>query len=161
MLTAWAAVFVLAACAGSASVPQATASPTDAETASPSPEPTETQTPRTLTFEIGSMGTGEAPHGTAVVDIEGEGYTLTLNVEGLTANGHYPVNIHAGQCEAMDTELIIWVSQDIQADDAGVLTFEKTYSIPWLVPDAGRVLTIHGRFPGAERTHIGCADLTN
>jgi hypothetical protein len=155
-------VFVLAGCAGSASVAQPTASPTDAETASPSPEPTETQTPRTLTFEISPTGAGdEAPQGTAVVDVEGEGYTLTLNVGGLTANGHYPVNIHAGQCESMDTELIIWVSQDIQADDAGVLTFEKTYSIPWVVPDAGRILTVHGRFPGAERTHIGCADMTN
>jgi hypothetical protein len=155
-------VFALAGCAGSASVPQSTASPTDTQPASPSPEPTETQTPRTLTIEISPTGAGnEAPHGTAVVDVEGEGYTLTLNVEGLTANGHYPVNIHAGQCQSMDTELIIWVSQDIQADDAGVLTFENTYSIPWVVPDAGRVLTIHGRFPGAERTHIGCADMTN
>ena len=154
-------VLVLVGCSGSPSVPPPTASPADSEAESPSVEPTETQTPRTLTFEISPTGVGEeAPHGTAVVDVQGEGYSLTLNVEGLSANGHYPVNTHAGECQSMDTELIIWVSQDIQADDAGVLTFEKTYSIRWLVPDAGRVLTIHGRFPGAERTHIGCADLT-
>jgi hypothetical protein len=156
------ALLALVGCAGGASAPSATSS-LQVAAASPTPtvEATETQAPRTLTFEISPMGTGEAPHGTVLVDIQGGGYTMTLSVEGLTPKGHYPVNLHGGQCPSPDVTSGIWVDQDIQADDAGTLTFEKTYAKPWVIPDAGQVLTVHGRVSVAERTHIACADLTN
>jgi hypothetical protein len=32
---------------------------------------------------------------------------------------------------------------------------------PWSIPTAGQVLTIHGRTPVADRTHIGCAEFKN
>ena len=112
------------------------------------------------------MGTGEpAPYGTVVVDIRGGGYTMTLMVEGLTPNGHYPVNLHGGRCSSPDLTSSTWVAQDIKADDAGTITFEKKYSEPWVVPAAGQVLTVHGLFPVGvlvrpeERIHIACADL--
>lgn len=149
----------LVGCAGT--TPVSTSPSLTAESSAPSVEPTETQSPRTLTSEISPMGAGEMPQGTVVIDIQGGGYTMTLTVEGLTPNGHYPVNLHGGRCPSPDVTSGTWVDQDIQADDSGTLTFEKTYPSAWVIPATGQVLTVHGRVPVAERTHIACADLTN
>jgi hypothetical protein len=149
----------LIGCARSASV---SPSPSvTAESSSPSSEATETQSPRTLTFAINPMGVGEMPHGTVVIDVQGGGYTMTLTVEGLTPGGHYPVNMHKGRCPSPDVTSATSVDADVVADDSGTLTFEKTYAKPWLIPETGQVLTVHGRVPGEERTHIACGDLTN
>lgn len=153
------ALLGLVGCAGTTSV--STLSSVSAESSLPSVEATETQSPRTLTFQISPMGIGEMPHGTVVVDIQGGSYTMTLTVEGLTPNGHYPVNLHGGRCPSPDVTAGTWVDQDVQADDSGTLTFEKSYAKLWVIPEAGQVLTVHGRVPVAERTHIACADLTN
>lgn len=138
--------------AGCASAPPATLQP---------PSVLATQTPRTLTFELGPMLVGERPTGTVVIDISGTGYRMTLTVEGLTPNGHYPVNLHPGHCPGPDTTSASWVDQDIQANANGAIHFVKTYNHPWSIPTLGQVLTVHGRLPVADRTYIGCAEFKN
>lgn len=156
------AALALAGCAGtgaSTSAPAAVSPSLSAEPSTPSPTPEALQSPRTLTFDIEPMGLETEAHGTVTVDVAGDGYTMTVTVEGLAPNGHYPLNLHPGACPNPQNTDAVWLDQDVQADETGTLLFEKTYSRLWDVPDGGQVLTIHGQSPVDARTHIACADL--
>ena len=118
--------------------------------------------PRTLTFDIQPMGTETEARGTVVVDVAGAGYTMTITVENLVPNAQYPINTHSGACPnpEINEATALWIVQQTPADDSGTLVYEKEFSVPWDVPEAGRTLTVHGRVPNDARTHIACADLT-
>jgi hypothetical protein len=155
------ALLVLVACSqADSSIPAST--PTATPQPTPEPSITASQEARVLTFDIAPMGTETEARGTVVVDIAGGGYTMTITVENLVPNGQYPINTHSGACPnpEIDPATAVWIVQQTPADEAGTLTYEKTFDIPWDVPEAGRTLTIHGRVPNESGTHIACADLT-
>jgi hypothetical protein len=163
-LTLAGAALALTGCANAGASPSTLSSAPPsmaAESSVPSVAASPLQSPRTLTFEISPMGVETEAHGTVTVDVEGPGYTITVTVEGLAPNGHYPLNIHPGVCPNPQNTEAEWLSQDVQADEIGTLTFEKTYSRIWDIRDGGQVLTVHGQSPLDARTHIACADLTD
>jgi hypothetical protein len=125
-------------------------------------EPAVSQEPRTLTFDLEPMGNETEAHGTVVVDISGDGYTMTITAENLDSNGQYPINLHSGACPnpELSEATAVWIVQQAPADDSGTLVYEKEFEGLWEIPDGGRTLTIHGRVPNDARTHIACADLT-
>jgi hypothetical protein len=126
-----------------------------------SSESSPTQEPRTLTFELNPKE-GYTAHGTVMVETGGGGYTMTVNMSGLTPNSHHLLNLHAGTCAEQDTSAAIPLTTEIGADAAGDATYVKTSSRGWEVPAEGRILTIHGNKPGDEVfVHIACAELTD
>lgn len=131
-------------------------------TASASP----TQTSRSITLELHPLGDHTA-HGTVVIDIQGDGYRMTVTVLGLLPNSRHLLNLHGGTCahpfmvpeEARNLG-------DVQADASGKATFTTPhYPYPY---NGGRILTVHNEplktLPGDTPVppgHIACADLTN
>lgn len=151
-------LLALVACSGggTAASPSSLAS---AKSASRTPAPT--QSPRTLTFQLNPIGDSKA-HGTVVVEVKGDGYTLAVTAEGLTPNSKHLINIHAGTCASVDLSSgeIARVAQDVQADASGKLTSLATYHNAYAIPAAGRILTLHGDEPAGNLFHIACAEMT-
>ena len=113
------------------------------------------------------MAAGGEARGTVVVNIAGDGYTMTITVENLEPNGQYPINMFAGQCPnpklpsmANPEGYAVLIVQQTPADDSGTLTYEKEFQGLWEIPEDGRTLTIGGRAPAKNNTNIACADLT-
>jgi hypothetical protein len=153
------ALLVLVACSqGNSSVPASTS----AVTLQPTTGPSASQEARVLTFDIAPMGVEEEARGTVVVEIAGDGYTMTITVENLVPGAQYPINMHSGACPnpEIDPATAVWIVQQTPADEDGTLMYERTFRMAWEVPEAGRTLTIHGRLPDEAGTHIACADLT-
>jgi hypothetical protein len=150
-------LLALVACSGGSS-----ASPSSlASAGSPSRTPAPTQSPRTLTFQLNPIGDSKA-HGTVVVEVKGDGYTLAVTAEELTPNSKHLINIHAGTCTSVDLSSgeIARVAQDVQADASGKLTNLATYHNAYAIPAAGRILTLHGDEPAGNLFHIACAEMT-
>lgn len=126
----------------------------------PTRTPTPTQSPETLTFDLNPIGTSTA-HGTVTVDVGGGGYTLTVQVAGLTPNSHHVINLHGGSCASIDESFDVGLADSAPADSSGDLTFTVTYHNAYEIPSDGRVLTVHGDLPKDIGFHIACADLTN
>ena len=152
-------LLVLGGCTSGANSP---ASPSaSVAPAPPSASPSSpAQSPRTLTFELNPIGAYTA-NGTVVIDITGDGYTMTVTVLGLDPDSHHLLNMHGGTCSAPDLELILPLSHDVQADGSGMGTFMTTYPSDYLIPAAGRIVAIHGNSPDQADRHIACATLTN
>jgi hypothetical protein len=152
----------LEGCSPGQTSPRASASATPTTEPSATGEIAMSAEPRTLTFDIQPMGTETEARGTVVVDVAGAGYTMTITVENLVPNAQYPINTHSGSCPnpEINEATAVWIVQQTPADDSGTLVYEKEFSIPWEIPEAGRTLTVHGRVPNDARTHIACADLT-
>ena len=136
--------------------------PSSIPTPTPTARSSPSQEPRTLTFDIAPMGLEAEARGTVVVDISGDGYTMTITVDNLVPGGQYPINMHSGACPnpEIDPATAVCIVQQTPADEAGTLTYVKDFDGPWEVPEAGRTLTVHGRVPNDSGTHIACADLT-
>ncbi len=152
---------VMIGCSGPASAPPAPTSSAGAVT-SYSPTGLPAENPRSLTFEL-KPGAGSGAHGTVTIDTAAGGYTMTVEILGLNPNSHHLLNMHAGTCAAQDTNVMLPLEQDVKANDAGEVTYVKGFpNLLYVIPSAGRILTVHGDKPGVEiYDHIACADLTD
>jgi hypothetical protein len=101
-------------------------------------------------------------HGTVHVDILASGYTLTVATMSLSPNASgYFLNMHAGTCAVEDTSVLIDLGR-FGTDAGGTGMFTLNFSGQYVIPPAGRILTLHGQLNSpAAFSHIACADLTN
>jgi hypothetical protein len=107
-------------------------------------------------------GASKFGRGTVQVDINNDGYTITVTVTGLTPNTTHLINTHPGTCAAPDLSLQSFIQIAVaNADAKGTLTSVTTRPGAWYVPGAGLIMTVHGDSPNRHETHIACTDLTN
>jgi hypothetical protein len=105
-------------------------------------------------------GASKFEEGTVRVDIKNYGYTLTVTTTGMTPNTQHLINFHFGSCATPDLDAFVQI--DVAAADAtGTLTSVTTSPEPWIVPEKGRILTVHGDETKRRQTHIACTNLTN
>jgi hypothetical protein len=161
------ATLTVAGCGGGATA-AAVRSPSPAATfPSPSPSPSPSpETARTLTFALKPSANQSHVGGTVKVDVQAFSYTITMTITGLDPNSGHEINMHAGSCDAIDTDDYLKHIDHVTANAQGVATSTTTWQLQWEVPSLGRVMTVHGDDPTNGYTdqsfvHYGCADLTN
>jgi hypothetical protein len=147
-------LLVLGACAGSS--PSASAK----QSTPPSPTSAATQSPRTLTLDLNPVQ-GAAAHGSVLIEVKGDGYTMTVNVEGLRPNSIHTLYINSGSCAAIKSDVNTTVAQDVRADASGKATSMTTYHDAYSIPAEGRVLVVHGDEPAQSQVRLACAQLTS
>ena len=138
--------------------------PTASQTSTPPPA-----TVRTITASLNAQ-LGFNAHGTVRVDIQENGYVLSVIVSGLLPDQVHLVNTHAGSCAHQDTRVImdlagapVTFGNRMMSDGGGNAMLSQQYpGRKFTIPAEGRILTVHGPFGSDDlTTHIACADLTN
>ncbi|MDP9271942.1 MAG: superoxide dismutase family protein [Chloroflexota bacterium] len=150
-------LLALVACGGSSATVSSSA---PVPPHSPTPTSGATQSPRTLTLDLNPLQ-GAAAHGSVLIEVKGDGYTMTVTVEGLTPNSIHTLYINSGSCAAIKSDVDTTVAQDVRADASGKATSMTTYHDAYSIPAEGRVLVVHGDEPAQSQVRLACAELTS
>ncbi len=125
----------------------------------PSSASTPTPNPRSLTFNLNALK-GYTAHGTVRVDINGDGYTMTVIVKGLAPKSTHLLNMHSGSCADPNTFTLVGTVGSATADAKGILSSVTTWPGTYALSADGQILTVHTADPDTFRAHIACADMT-
>jgi hypothetical protein len=155
----WAVASLLALVVTSGCGGGGAAAPSSSGTASATASP-ESKILRVVTFPLNAQY-GFKPHGSVRIDVREVGYTLTASITEMQSDKTYLFNIHAGTCAFEETSFLLDVGR-LSSDAAGRVTYTHSFSEGYLIPPAGRILTLHGPLTTDDaRSHIACADMTN
>ena len=130
-----------------------TATPIPPSASTPSPSP------RSLTFNLNALK-GYIAHGSVRVDINGDGYTMTVIVKGLAPKSTHLINMHSGSCADPNAFTLVGTVGSATADAKGTLTSVTTWPGAYALSADGQILTVHTADPDTFRAHVACADMT-
>jgi hypothetical protein len=130
-----------------------TATPIPPSASTPSPSP------RSLAFNLNALK-GYTAHGTVRVDINSDGYTMTVIVKGLAPKSTHLLNMHSGSCADPNTFTLVGTVGSATADAKGILSSVTTWPGAYALSADGQILTVHTADPDTFRAHIACADMT-